>query len=286
MNRLAFGRREVLAIALLVLGLSARARPDPGRQAWGIDYGASTDPATAERFGLLVLEPDFDRPLAPLRRSGTRLLGYISLGEVNMARPFAAALNAAEALSGRNPNWPEARYVDLRHEAWHAMVLDKLVPAILAKDFDGIFMDTLDNAEALEREKPSEHRGMVAGAARLVHSIRARFPGITIMMNRSYALLPAVVSQIDAILAEAMASRWSFTEKRYEMTSPEDWEWQAEKLRQAKKANPALALMTLDYWDPADSVTVARLYDRERSAGFQPYVATLALDRLLPEPRL
>ena len=285
MTALPFGRREVLAIGLLVLGLSARARPDPGRQPWGIDYSANTDPAMAERFGLLVLEPDFDRPLAALRRSGTRLLGYISLGEVNMARPFAGELKDVGALGGRNPNWPEARYVDLRHDAWHAMVLDRLVPAILERGFDGIFMDTLDNAEALEREKPSEFGGIVAGAARLVHSIRARFPRITIMMNRGYALLPDVVSQIDALLAEAMASRWSFREKRYEMTSPEEWEWQAAKLRQAKNANPALALMTLDYWDPADSSTILSLYARERSAGFQPYVATLALDRLLPEPR-
>ena len=281
---LPIGRRELMAMSLLALGLSARARPGTGQQSWGIDYSPSTDPATAERFGLLVLEPDFKRPLAPLRAAGTRLIGYISLGEVNMARPFAAALSGAGALRGQNPNWPEARYVDVRHDAWHALVLDRLVPAILAKGFDGIFMDTLDNAEALEHQGPAENKGMIAGAARLVGAIRNRFPGIIIMMNRGYALLPDVVSQIDALLAEAMASRWSFAQKRYEMTSPADWEWQAAKLRQAKKANSALEVMTLDYWDPSDPATVTSLYAKERAAGFQPYVATLALDRLLPEP--
>ena len=55
------------------------------------------------------------------------------------------------------------------------------------------------------------------------------------------------------------------------------------RLRAARTANPALTLATLDYWDPSDRRGVADLYARERAAGFLPYVATLALDRLLPE---
>ncbi|MEG8042050.1 hypothetical protein QP164_04330 [Sphingomonas sp. LR59] len=42
--------------------------------------------------------------------------------------------------------------------------------------------------------------------------------------------------------------------------------------------------MTLDYWNPADTTQIAALYARESAAGFSPYVATLALDRLMPEP--
>jgi len=68
------------------------------------------------------------------------------------------------------------------------------------------------------------------------------------------------------------------------LLSDSDWEWQAGRLRTAKARNPALSLMTLDYWDPADTKQVAALYARERAAGFSPYVATLALDRLMPEP--
>ena len=56
------------------------------------------------------------------------------------------------------------------------------------------------------------------------------------------------------------------------------------KLRAARARNPALGVMTLDYWDQADVDHVRSLYARERRAGFRPYVATLALDRLWPEP--
>ena len=293
MTLLSFRRRDLLTLSLMMFGLAVRALPAtgtvpgsvPGRQLWGIDYGAATDPSLARRYDLLVLEPDFDRPLDTLRGKGSRLLGYISLGEVNMARPFAADLAAAGALGGANPNWKDARFADLRHPAWQAMVLDQLVPAILRKGYDGIFMDTLDNAEALERRKQDAQPGMVAGAVDLVRALRARFPDMLIMMNRGYALLPDVVSHIDIVLAEAMASRWNFVGRRYELTPQQDWEWQAAQLHAAARGNPDLALMTLDYWDPADHATVASLYARERAAGFQPYVSTLALDRLIPEPR-
>ncbi|AEG48519.1 TM1410 hypothetical-related protein [Sphingobium chlorophenolicum L-1] len=281
----AFRRRDLFAMSLMVFGLSARALPEIGRPGtWGVDYGETTDPAVARSFDLLVLEPDFPRPLAPLRGHGSRLLGYISLGEVNAARPFAAELDKAGALRQPNPNWPQARLVDLRDPAWTALVLDRLIPAILRKGYDGIFMDTLDNAEALERQDADRNKGMVAGAARLVQAIRKRFPAMAVMMNRGYALLPQVAPQIDLVLAEAMASRWNFTDGRYEMTSVEDWQWQADHLLAAKRINPRLGLATLDYWDPRDRATVASLYARERAAGFQPYVSTLALDRLIPEP--
>lgn len=277
-------RRSVLAFGLAVFALSGRGIAAAERiWRWGVDYGAATDPATARDYDLLVLEPDHSRPIAPLRGPTSRLLGYISLGEVERSRPFVAELEKAVALKAPNPNWPDARLVDLRNPAWRSLVLDHFIPDILRKGYDGIFLDTLDNAEAMEHADPARNAGMVTAAVALVGAIRARFPGITIMMNRGYALLPAAAVYVDFVLGEAMASRWNFSTHRYEMMSAEDWAWQAERLRAAKRANPALELTTLDYWDFADSATVASLYARERAAGFKPYVAMLALDRLLPE---
>lgn len=285
MNGWRIRRRELLMSGLAMFGLPARTMSSVGRtMRWGVDYSPSTDAAVARTYDLLILEPDCPRPIAPLRGPKARLLGYISLGEVERHRPFADALNRAGALRAANPNWPDARLVDLRHPAWSALVLDVLIPAILHKGYDGIFIDTLDNAEALEQADPAGNAGMVAKAAELVRAIRTRFPDILIMMNRGYALLSDVAAQVDLVMGEAMASRWNFSTHAYEMMSREDWEWQANRLQAAKRRNPSLALMTLDYWDSADHVAIASLYARERAAGFLPYVATLALDRLLPEP--
>jgi uncharacterized protein (TIGR01370 family) len=283
--------RRVLAMGAIGLTIGARSRsqatPKPSPDTalrWGIDYGATTDPVLARACALLVLEPHHARPIAPLRGPGSILLGYVSFGEVERSRPYFAALDKAGALNAANPNWPDARLADLRHPAWRAAVLDRLVPAILALGYDGIFIDTMDNAEAMERQDPVANTGMVAAGATLIAAVRARFPKIRIMLNRGYALLPDVAPKIDYLLGEAMASRWNFAAKRYELLSESDWAWQAGRLRAARARNPALALMTLDYWNPADTTQIAALYARERAAGFSPYVATLALDRLMPEP--
>jgi uncharacterized protein (TIGR01370 family) len=283
--------RRMLALGATALTLGIRsqsdAAPKPSGNAaprWGVDYGATTDPVLARMCAVLVLEPHHARPIAPLRGPGSILLGYVSFGEVERSRPYFAALEKAGALKAANPNWPNARLADLRHPAWRAAVLDRLVPAILALGYDGIFIDTMDNAEAMERQDPVANKGMVAAGVTLIAAVRARFPRMRIMLNRGYALLPDVAPKIDYLLGEAMASRWNFAAKHYELLSGSDWAWQAGRLRAAKARNPALRLMTLDYWDPADTKQVAALYARERAAGFSPYVATLALDRLVPEP--
>ncbi|KQM21295.1 hypothetical protein ASE73_05970 [Sphingomonas sp. Leaf24] len=274
----------------LTLGLrgvtSGQVRPAGGDASlrWAVDYGPATDPVLARRYQLLVLEPHHPRPIAPLRGEGAVLLGYVSLGEVEKRRPYFAALDRAGALGIANPDWPDARRADLRHPAWTATVVDQIVAQILQRGYDGIFIDTMDNAEAMERQDPLGAKDMVAAGARLIVAIRTRFPAIRIMLNRGYALLDRVAPSIDYVLGESMASRWNFATKRYDMLSDSDWQWQADRLRAAKAINPALVVTTLDYWDMADRGPVAKLYARERAAGFAPYVSTLALDRLWPEP--
>ncbi|MGN7161224.1 endo alpha-1,4 polygalactosaminidase [Sphingomonas sp. SAFR-052] len=287
------GRRQAMSLAAgtlaLTLGLR-RATSGQVRQGgdaalrWAVDYGAATDPVLARGYQLLVLEPHHARPVAPLRGPGATLLGYVSLGEVEKRRPYFAALERAGALGIANPDWPDARRADLRHPAWTAAVLDQIVPQILQLGYDGIFIDTMDNAEAMERQDPQGANDMVAAGARLIAAIRARFPGIRIMLNRGYALLDRVAVSIDYVLGESMASRWNFATKRYDLLSDSDWTWQADRLRAAKAINPAMVVTTLDYWDMADTRQVANLYARERAGGFAPYVSTLALDRLWPEP--
>lgn len=286
-GRFFWSRRALLASATAAWAIggqrvSARVESRPWR--WGIDYGSDTNPELARRYDLLVLEPDHARPIAPLRGAHSILLGYISLGEVEKSRGYFPTLLAKGALRQANPNWPDARMADLRHPAWRDVLLNTAIPAILERGYDGIFIDTTDNAEAMERADPIGNKDMVDAAAELILAIRYRFPAIPIMLNRGYAVLPRVAGAVTYVLAEAMASRWNFTRQAYERLSDDDWAWQAVRVRNAQSANPALHVMTLDYWDPKDVATVAGFYARERAAGFLPYVSTVALDRLLGEP--
>ncbi|WP_277280499.1 endo alpha-1,4 polygalactosaminidase [Novosphingobium cyanobacteriorum] len=275
---------KLLSLALAANGRTARSLAAEGSLRWGIDYGATTNPEIACKFDLLVLDPDHSRPIEPLRAPHGVLLGYMSLGEVHHGRPYFEDLKSSGVLGQANPNWPGAYFADLRSSKWRDTVLSRIVPEILSKGYNGIFIDTADNAEAMERAAPQANAGMIAAAAAMVRDIRKRYPAMKIMLNRGYAILPDVATSIDYILAESMASRWNFVRKQYELLSQDDWEWQASRLRAARSLNPGLAAMTLDYWEPSEDRQVLALYARERAAGFHPYVATLALDRLMPEP--
>ena len=60
-----------------------------------------------------------------------------------MTDPYYAQVDPA-ALLEQNPDWPGTRRVDVRHESWTALVVDKIIPSIAARGFTGLLLDTLD----------------------------------------------------------------------------------------------------------------------------------------------
>jgi hypothetical protein len=125
---------------------------------------------------------------------------------------------------------------------------------------------------------------MRAAAASLVCKIRARFPGITIMMNRAYELLPEVETHIDMLLAESVLTTYNFGSRTYEFVPRAEYLEHRQILREARKRCPALRIFTLDYWNPKDHRILRRIYRTQRANGFEPYVATIELDRIVEEP--
>jgi uncharacterized protein (TIGR01370 family) len=268
-------------IAVVSFGFSGSSRV---RTRWAAYY---SDQARAEEFrdyGLVVFDADRHPPLSALAAGGTTVLGYLSLGEIERHRAWFADLRQTGVLLGENRNWPGSYYIDLRDPGWHRIVIDRLVPAMLAQGFGGVFLDTLDDAIELERLDPGGRRGMTAAAVSLVKELRRTFPDITVMMNRGYALLPEVGGLIDIALGESVCGTYDFERKVYRAVPAAEYREQVQLLKQARKRNPALRICSLDYWDPADREGIRRIYREERANGFDPYVATVGLDQLMKEP--
>jgi uncharacterized protein (TIGR01370 family) len=246
-------------------------------------YGSSTDLAIGA-FALAALDSDLNlAPLDRVRRDAT-YLGYLSLCEVHSGRPYYAELAAEGLLAGANANWPDARFIDLRHENWRRRIVNDLIPGILQKGFDGVFLDTLDSAEFLERQDPSRYGGMVGGAADLVRAIRTAFPDILIMINRGFAVLPRITGHFDMVLGESVRTTFNAGAARYSFVSDSDYDWQRQQLWAARRRDPNLQLFSLDYWDPNDKENIAKIYAEERANGFIPYVGTPDLTRIILPP--
>ncbi len=285
------GRRAVVGGVLA--GGAAMALPGSGLAAprasgsalrWAVYY-ADREPTRAfDPYDLLVLDSRHHPPLRPLKDRGKTLLGYISVGEVETHRPWHDRVKGWGLLDQENPNWPGSFYVDLRDRRWVKLVVEELVPALLRAGFDGVFLDTLDNPPHLERTDPKRWAGMTEAAARLVATLRTNWPHVPIMQNRAYEILPQTARMIDYALGESVFAGWDFAAKKPHRQSEEDYRFQVEALTAARALNPALGVMTLDYWDPADSAGLRAIYARQRANGFSPYVSVVELDRLVAEP--
>ena len=252
---------------------------------WALYYSDRADPAEFHGYDLVVFDSDHHPSLNPVTASGSTVLGYLSLVEVEQHRSWFDTAKVAGLLAGENPNWPGSYFVDIRDARWRQLIVRQIVPEILARGFKGFFLDTLDDAPELERRDPEKFRGMKDAAVQLVQDIRRTAPAAILMVNRGYDLLPALTGSIDIVLGESVYGTYDFASKTYRPVPAAEYHRQVEMLNSLRVLKPSLRICTLDYWDPADREGIRRVYREERSHGFNPYVATIALDQLAREPR-
>lgn len=241
---------------------------------WVVYYGPNVCPENFCDYDLIVLEPDNHPHINLLLEQKKTVLGYLSLGEVSPDRSFFKEIDQQGLLYQANPTWPDSRYVDMRSEKWIAKVIQEIIPSILFQRFSGIFIDTLDAADSMEKNDPIAFKGSQEAAIRLIRTIRLHYPQIKIMVNRGFSILPHIAEAIDMVLAESIYI--NSNEKVYQEIS--------DQLHSLKQSNPDLELYSLDYWDPSDPKGIKALYDKQRKEGFIPYVTTPELNQIIPEP--
>jgi uncharacterized protein (TIGR01370 family) len=268
----------VLVLSLLFPGDAAQLR-------WVCYYSDTAPTAAFDPFELLVLDSDSHPQLQPLSDRKKKLIGYLSVGEIENTRSHFSAAQADGILLEENKNWKGAFLIDVRDPRWTKQVVEHLIPEILGRGFTGVFLDTVDNAPYLEQTDPVHYKGMAAAMVRLIKAVRRQFPRIQIIMNRGFDILPDVAGDIDMVLGESMFTNYDLTAKKHRLAQPTEYRAQVELLKQVRQRNPRLTILTLDYWDPADRQGVARIYREQRANGFAPYVATIGLDRIVKEPK-
>jgi uncharacterized protein (TIGR01370 family) len=282
-------RRTVLQALALLFGAAAtdpgtwlRARPAAAPAfRWIAFYGETADEQVLADYDLVVLDRMFRGDKAVIAERGARLFGYLSLGEINTADSFFPRLDP-QALLDANPAWPATRRIDIRHPAWPALVLGGIIPEIVAGGFTGLLLDTLDTPTHLERQDPVGKRGMRQAAVELVRAIRRHYPGLTLIMNRGYDLLPTLAPSLDALMAESRIT--TADAEGCKWTSDAEIAQHMALIARAAHRRPPLPVLSLDYWQPEDRSGIRQIYRRERELGHLPYVATRLLETIVTEP--
>jgi polysaccharide biosynthesis protein PelA len=270
--------RVVLAVTLFFSAIFAK---EPIH--WAAYYSDELPPNRFAGFQLLVLDADSHPPLSLLLKNRV-LLGYISIGEVEKSRKHFAGVKAEKLLAGQNANWPDSYFVDVRDRRWTSRV-KRIIKDVLQQGFHGVFLDTVDDAEYLESKDPKLYQGMKDAMARLILDVRREFPGIPIAVNRGYAILPKICGSMDFLLGESVITTYDFSAKEYRRVPHAQYVEHQKILRSAQQCNSKLTVLTLDYWNPKDAAGIARIYREQIANGFHPYVSTLKLDQIIPEPK-
>ncbi len=280
--------RSLLLTATLVwltavTGCDKPAQPLPPRT-WVAYYGTDAPPELLQNYDVAVVDPGYAGDLAVVRASRTVVLGYLSLGELNDQRSQFAAARDQGLLLRENPNWKGAWFADIRKPGWQRLVVDEMATAILARGFDGLFLDTLDSAMHLEATDPKRYAGMADAAVATLLALHERHPKARLLVNGAIPLAGRVVPAVQWFAVESSLTDWDFASKTARLRRDDERKWATDRLAAARVANPQLLVFTLDYWNVADRAGVQAVYRRQRQAGFVPYVATIALDRVVPEP--
>lgn len=272
----------LLTISYLIMTLDQLTAKEP--KTWVVNYSAHIIPEELASYDLIVLDTEVKHEIKHLQEQEKETLSYLSLGEISNKRDYFSLIKSKGLLLEENPNWKGSFVVDIRKKEWAAFLINQLVPKILFQRYEGILIDTIDQVTAIENRNPKKYAGIKEAAIQLVQAIRYQFPHLQIIVNRGYDILNEIAPYINGVLGESVYTKYDFTSKKYVKVSKEDYKWQVDRLKKAEKINPLLSIFTLDYWEPSDKEMVRQIYRVERENGFIPYVSTIDLQKVVPEP--
>lgn len=255
-----------------------------GITTWAVVYGGQVDTSKLKPFGLVVVDADVSHPPVDLKRSGAKILAYLSLGEVHQSRAYFAEVKSAGWLVRENPTWKGSFLVDPHQEGWRRMVVDRLAAEILGRGFDGLFLDTLDTAETLEREDRAKYGGSIQAMGGLVKALRATYPEALLLPNNAFQVLEEIAPTVDGVVAESVFATYDFSARRYVRVAEAARREKVTLLTEIRRRH-RLPVFTIEYAGPQAGVLRAYAYAASRAAGFVPYVATIDLQEVQAPPQ-
>lgn len=202
---------------------------------------AKVTPEQVKNYKMVIVEPDFysKSEMESLRGTGTKILAYVTLGEVDGNRWYFSELEEL-GFRGKNENW-NSHFIDLALEEARRILLKEVISQIAAKGVDGFFLDTID-AVSPETERGDLQPYMVE----MIEEIRAQYPQKIIIQNAGLFLLDRTADDIDAFLTEALASDYDFASGEYKIRPDKEYNLRLGYLNEYIKENN-LPFFILDF---------------------------------------
>jgi uncharacterized protein (TIGR01370 family) len=290
-------RRGIIAAALALLATAfavPRDEPAPGGApeltswAFAIGNGQLRGSAadTAGRLGgfdLVVVDGEEATPadLDALHAGGSTALAYLSVGTIEKWRSWYRKVKRYRLRAWQD--WKDEWFADVSKRKLRKMLSRRIAPRILAKGFDGLFLDNVDMIET--RNHRAQRKGMrklVRKLARLVH----RRGDLLFTQNGAWGLRKlGLVDLLDGWNREDITWTFDFDRRRYVAQPARKVSKAQAELR--KMADRGLITTATDYTKAGDDEAEAEAVANACEAGALPYVSNIGLTvQRLPDPPL
>jgi hypothetical protein len=227
-------------------------------------------------YDAIIVEPDQPDFASVPANLQSKLYAYTSLGEVAADKPYAKNVPTSAKMT-RNPAWA-TDVMDQTSPAWQSFYVNNIVAPLWQRGFRGIFIDTLDSYQ-LATTTPAARAAQEAGMISTIRLLRTRFPGIRIILNRGFEILPQIHTDITAVVAESLFQGWDNTRQRYTTISDTDRNWLVTQLNRVKNEYQ-LPVIVIDYAAPNQRQQARQLAQKIQTAGYTPWITNPELDML------
>ncbi|WP_419783983.1 endo alpha-1,4 polygalactosaminidase [Maridesulfovibrio sp.] len=268
----------LLVISFTLFGRTFAFGGSSAVSSWACYYGSQDRTEMLSGFDLLVSAPGGQDP-APLRSEGTKVLVYISLGEVAANGPYYAEAKEMGLLVRHNSNW-DSWVVDVRRPEWSELLFSRIIPDALAAGYDGLFFDTLDSPIDMQRRDPDTYKGTERACVALVRAIREKYPKMLLCQNRGFEIIKRTAPYLNYLLIEGLSSSMEPAASIRTDVSKKDRDFLVSKAEAARQVNPRLVVLTLDYVPADDKQEIEKAYEFSRNLGYVPYVSIPALNEV------
>ena len=277
-----FARAGVIGFVILAVAVVAEAQAvEPrlaGVRSWAFAIGSGdlsgNLAARYAAFDLVVVDGQqaSRAQVAALRSRGRLVLGYLDVGTIEPCRPWFA-----RARRHRLEFWPDwgEWFADVSKPGYRRLMLH-VAKGMLAKGFDGLFLDNVDMISTHPRQRAGMHK-LVRALASIVHRPAAGRLGLLFAQNGDEVIGP-MLGFLDGWNREDVTWTYDFAQHRYVHQPLAVVRADLGALRRIRRAG--LFVTATDYVAAHDKAAVAEAVRNACSAGALPYVSDINLERV------
>lgn len=154
---------------------------------YALYYGAGNEDKLSV-FDVAIVEPAGQQAasLQKIKDSGTLVLAYLSVVELNPAAPEVKLFRDTDFLNVAGQPLMNEAYgnylMDLRSNRWQGLLRHKAGSLIEHSGYDGLFLDTIGDIES-ERITPESRDALIMAAVNMISRFRSSFPGAILVQN-------------------------------------------------------------------------------------------------------